>query len=465
MQATYQEAGTGLETSVLLRDRNPLQEYIRNYIVLNQPVAETCRHKLLRYGANLLGTGFGLVAGLPYLHVCFTISNHFIGEDLALGIPIAICLMTSYGATSIYTFWDILEMLEPRPSALINTIVLRKSLLRGIIEHSGCYFFGLLSNVPVVYVTVKYNTSIWYVIISATISFAFNTFGLYKLKDIVLTPLLNKIFGTHLIPEQQILIESTTTLLSQYANNANWDQTEELSGNDSDDEVKFLQALVRAKNNKAEDKQLSCSKSCQATYYLPAMVMYPLLNAISVSVMTYKGLYDLSQSAALSYSLTPLVVIPYLGIDIFTAKSLADMIGNNIGPKCRTRKTQTYMRLHHPVWLIILPLIAIVLALFSEMTSGYVMFNEILDTSLAPAAILFGMSIWLSRVVLGTIGFSSVSFEIVQKVDTWRDKKALNYQRTVKNLQMFSQVLGDANPDVVREYTENNSEYYSELKP
>ncbi len=360
---------------------NPIMGYVKKYIIDNAGIEQKIsdREITIKYLLKFIATIVGAVAGLPWIKA---------GEDAGqfikspfVSFMAAYGGLLTYGLTSIWAFHEVLTLLDKKTEE--EKLIYDRHKVTRRIKIATCQVIGILSSLPTGYTANKYNTQKLFILIACAVSYAFNSLGMYKLINIVLS-LKNRTKKS----KRKIFVkclEKKMQLICMQHENAN----------------QFHQFIMAESDNIS----IILQKNQKDFFRCVCLFIFPLSNFIFNSVLTYRGLKEIGLPSIWSIILNPLVTLPLYGLDLFSTNRAVDITKQGYRTiTCQNRLKQKGM----PIWRYLIIGVAFFISVFSASPGAYIAYDQMHNTFFGRIAIFFGVNFWLLRITLETNAINEV---------------------------------------------------------
>lgn len=396
------------------KSSSPITKLIGDLSNTAKTEQESCSDQLTLKNLLKVSAGcIGLVSGLPWLKSAYESGR----GDSNLGLVIAGSMLISYGATTAWACFDIIDTDLYKIPLEYSEFVDNKSKRKHLIEHLAYHLLGVLTTIPAAYVSVVFNNGKYiYLPLVVIVQYIFNTFGIYKLADHVLKPFLKYIREAlcHKTAESTKTLTPHAVLDKLFDHlylTANCENLAILPSIQNISESEILQYSSVIFNNEILSKQQASNLSLKDIFTASVVgagtIIFPTANLITYSVMTYHGLFSLSDNKILCYSLMPVILAPLYSLDLFATKQGLTSILDHSFELCNSEYKQPLMYNQHKVLFYLLAIVAIVLSGFAAINNQYV-FQQELETSIFDDyALLLSLSTFITTLCLQGLGLTT----------------------------------------------------------
>lgn len=438
---------------------HPIATYIQAHVINNQPLVFTRLELAVLYCKRFIAFCLGAAAGVPWLH-----SADLVEQALAIpgiAIPIKVGVVLSFGATAAWTFLKILESFEKKPEqwqAVQSQAKRRNSLFK----HLFCHITGLVVTIPTVYLGAVYNDVFAYALFAGFLAYILSTFGLYHL-----VANTSGLYRSTLGRAATVQSQAKSLLLKDIARAVNFLTAKNTIGFISQNAVQDTQSTnqnfwLALQAVKMQSAQVLLNNKAKISTRLLLMLSFPLINAFYRGVVTHEAIVaagKFASAAILPIIGAVIVVMPLLGIDLFSMKSLADKVTLKLQQCIQgVKSSATFLWSYHPVLAKILIPLCLVLSALSAVTNGFLAYDQMAKSSFANLAWLFASTIFLLTATFQSIAFTNVVTDIIKRADQSFSRYA-DQITLLFNLEQLQQFISAADKPKVESYCQR---YYPE---
>lgn len=455
-----------------MESSDEISQYIHKYVMGSATVPESTTRKYLRNIFQLGAVALGAVAGTPYIAVGYQAAESMLSSASPLGDLIAIGVVVSFGVTTLWTFFEVSSSLEPQPNE-VYTIQTTQNRAHTYLEHALCHGFGIFGMIPAAYIGAKYNNGMLPVFIASVVQYGYTTLGSYMLKDAMVLPMIDY-FRRQPAPTRNakagIITAISGYLLPHYlARTSRAEMQKDLQLVNNSHSIFqanriYLDTIHEALQTPQLKNNNNCPPAYRKLYAWPIYLLYPQLNLIYTTAVVYNALLSINHSNLFAITFTPILALPFYGLDVFTAKSVVGLIDARVGRKCEMKRTVSYVKSNHPTLYYLIPIAAIVLAMLSAVTDAFVAFNEVGSSHFSRFSLIFAISVWIAKTILQSIGFTGVSYQLVKKVDAITDPIVDKYFTRINHTEKLAGILAKSRDDIFETFRGNHHEQIEEIE-
>lgn len=405
-------------SSEILAEVNCIEEYVARYLVKFQKYPEVYNLKLKRIVLKILSIGVGVGVGYSWLAPARASCESPVWGDIT-----GYSMLFSYGIASAWTCFELVDyFFASFPEAYrLKSAALKTSY--GFWEHLVCHFLGLLSAIPVTYVTYTYNKQIPITLLDGIVAYAYNTFGLYQLNRGLLVPLYLSYKNTHnqlLADRSRYIIEVSEHVPEYFSEQVvsadkSYEEQRQVVADDTESLHAFF--LQNFSNN------LDFIRNYEASIVLPGKWhngipkkafqylttgIVAITNAIVLGVLTNNALasiFDIDNGFErfLAYTVIALVMSATVGLLIYTQEVVLSNIFDQLYFAC----TQKNLASSHIAMFVYMSLFMVSVA--SGHTAYYVSKSQLEGTVLTNYAIFFAAMMWAGETFFEGVGLISIA--------------------------------------------------------
>lgn len=217
-------------------------------------------------------------------------------------------------------------------------------------QHFLCHSLGLIVTIPTIYISYRYNSKLYNVFIASMVSYGLSTAGLYQLTNVIFDTLKNNLFDKKM--------SRINSILSSIA---------------------FLLATM---------------------------------NAISVSVLSFKALQYFIISKQITIILSIGIALPLFGLDYYAMSETFFLCKRKIKEKWADMHASFILSKKPYYVYYAIPFFACLLSAFSALTDAYVVYSEVSSNILHNITILLAINMWFSKTILETYSVVLVTYNI-----------------------------------------------------